>query len=200
MQAGRAVILLVAWLLLPPLSIYGISLGMPIFLDRYLIWTMPAFLILVAAGVVALQRLWRPLGLLVLGTIVALNLADAAVQTAGPIKADFRSAAAFVSARAQPDDLLIFQIPYNRYTYAYYAGQPRQWLDGPYTNDGVSEAVVAEELARGTAGYAAVWLIASEVALWDARGLTEAWLATHGVVTDRAELTRVSVTRYRLQP
>ncbi len=63
---GRArrgsVALLLAWLVLPPLLIYLVSLGMPIFTDRYLIWAMPAYLGLLACGVVAFYRWWRPLG------------------------------------------------------------------------------------------------------------------------------------------
>ena len=54
--------LLLAWLLLPALGIYVISLRRPLFADRYLIWALPAFLALAAMGVAALARVWRPLG------------------------------------------------------------------------------------------------------------------------------------------
>jgi hypothetical protein len=195
----RAVALLLTWLLLPPLAVYGISLGMPIFTDRYLIWVMPAFLALVGMGIVALGHIWRPLGLVVAILILTLSLADVAAQANRPIKADFRATAHFVAAHQRPEDLLIFQIPYNRFTYEYYSGPIRQWLNGPYTNDGMSEDAVAAELARGTAGASAVWLIASEMPLWDARGLTGQWLTAHGSVTDRGEFTRVTATRYALQ-
>ena len=68
----RVVALLLIWLLLPPLAVYGVSLGMPLFTDRYLIWAMPAFLALAALGVIALARTWRPLGWVTLGAILAL--------------------------------------------------------------------------------------------------------------------------------
>jgi len=222
----RTVALLLTWLLFPPLAVYGISLGMPVFTDRYLIWTMPAYLALVGMGIVALARApcpptltawpgrvtgrkspsgdgagagWRPLGPAVAALIMALSLADVAAQANRPIKADFRAAAHFVAAHQRPDDLLIFQIPYNHFTYEYYSGPIRRWLSGPYTNGGMSEEEVATELTRGTAAASAVWLIASEVPMWDNRGLTEKWLADHGTVTDRRELTRVTVTRFALQ-
>lgn len=203
----RAGALLAVWLLLPPLAVYGISLGMPIFADRYLIWALPAFAGLIGAGVTELARSWRPLGLALLAVILALNLADAARQYAPPIKSDFRSAASYVLAHRQPDDLLIYQIPYIRFTFTYYSSgradpnaAARPWLDGPYTNADASEADVAALLARGTFGHDAAWLIASEAAMWDRRGLTESWLAEHGVITHRAEFARVTVTRYKLEP
>ncbi|MEJ5198794.1 MAG: glycosyltransferase family 39 protein [Anaerolineae bacterium] len=191
--------LLLAWLLLPAIGIYVISLRRPLFADRYLIWTMPAFLGLVGLGVSALRRMLRPLGAALLAALVALNLAAAAGQMAQPIKSDFRAAAAFVMAHKQPGDRLLFQIPYNRYTFSYYSGELDGWLDGPYTNHGMSEAELDAQMARATADLSAVWLIASEVPMWDARGLTEAWLAAHGTVMQRAEFARVTVTRYQLR-
>jgi uncharacterized membrane protein len=198
-EKGRSIAWLVSWLLFPPLALYLISLGMPLFTDRYLIWAMPAFLALTAAGCVALVRAWWPLGLATVGAILALNLAGVWQQTHQPIKADFRSAARFVLSHMQPDDLLIFQIPYNRRVFRYYSSAQFRSLDGPYTNNGLSPAELDARLTEAMDGVVAAWLIASEVPLWDQRGLTEAWLAAHGVVTDHAEFTRVAVTRYRLR-
>ncbi|MCX6031296.1 MAG: glycosyltransferase family 39 protein [Chloroflexi bacterium] len=201
----RTAALLATWLLLPPLALFGVSLGMPIFADRYLIWVMPAFLALVALGLVGIARVWRPLGLLTAGAILAVYLAGVWQQAHVPIKADFRSAASFVAAHQQTDDLLLFQIPYIRQNYRYYSDRfdssvgRLRGIDGPYTNDGLDEPTVAETLANGVAQASAVWLIASEAPMWDTRGLTQAWLSAHGAVTDQAEFARVAVTRYELR-
>ncbi len=207
MAPWRVVTLLLIWLLLPPLAIYGVSLGMPLFTDRYLIWAMPAFLALAGLGVIALARTWRPLGPAVLCLIVTLNLLSAGAQTMQPIKSDFRAAARYVLTHRQGDDPLVYQIPHIRYTFSYYASgrnDPNDPLllgtDGLYTNGGMSEAEVADRMARGTAGTRAVWLIASEASMWDQRGLTERWLAAHGTPTLHADFERVSVTRYELHP
>lgn len=202
----QTVLLLCIWLLLPPLAVYGISLKVPVFTDRYLIWTLPAFLALAGLGVVALARAWRPLGLMALAAMVVLNLVSVGAQTRQPIKSDFRAAAQYVLAHRQPGDLLVYQIPYIRYTFAYYASRDAdpedgslRGLDGPYTNSGMSEAEVGDHMARGTEGATAAWLIASEVPLWDQQGLAERWLAAHATATHHAGFARVSVTRYELE-
>ncbi len=76
LTARRGVTLLLGvWLLAPPLLIYVVSVGMPIFTDRYLIWTLPAYCALLACGVVALGRTWRPAGIAVAaGNICAQRL------------------------------------------------------------------------------------------------------------------------------
>jgi len=205
----RVVAMLAVWLFLPPLAVYGVSLGMPVFTDRYVIWSMPAFLALASLGIVALARVWRPVGATVLVAMLAASLAGVWAQDSRPIKSDFRSAARFVLDHKRPGDLLIFQIPYNRYAFSYYsnAGVPEAlsatgelpWMDGPFTNNDANEVSVAEQMAQGTAGSRAVWLIASEVPMWDQRELTRSWLSGNGMATDHADFARVAVTRYELK-
>jgi hypothetical protein len=191
--------LLLVWLLWPPVGVYIISLRRPLFADRYLIWALPAFLTLAGLGLTALSRAWRPLAVGLFGVILALNLTTVAGQTAEPIKSDFRAATRFVLAHRQAGDQLLFQIPYGRYSFVYYGGEVDKWLDGPYTNHGMSAAELDATMTNATAGVSAVWLIATEAPMWDHRGLTEAWLKAHGRVTRQAEFARVAVTRYQLR-
>ena len=74
------------------------------------------------------------------------------------------------------------------------------WAEGPYTNHGQPPDEVAREMERLTAGYGVVWLFETESALWDARGLTHAWLEEHARPTDQVHFSRVSVSRYELLP
>jgi 4-amino-4-deoxy-L-arabinose transferase-like glycosyltransferase len=200
----RVVLLLLAWLALPPVLIYVVSLGMPIFTDRYLIWAMPAFLALLACGIVALADEWRPLGIAVGAAILALNGWSLYLQATQPIKADFRAAAAYLAQRIEPDDALMYQIPYNRYTLTYYAGgrrDPRdpawQGVDGPYTNAGMSEAEADAWMATRLGSAEDVWLVLSEAGMWDRRDLTGQWLAANAEEVERTEFARVTVIRYR---
>jgi mannosyltransferase len=199
----RVALLLLIWLALPPLSIYLVSLGMPIFTDRYLIWAMPAFLALLACGIVALEWEWRRLGIAAGAAVLALSGWSMYLQAAQPIKADFRSAAAYVLPQWQPGDALMYQIPYNRYTFTYYASggddpHDMRWqgVDGPYTNAGMSEAEADAWMATRLGGAQTVWLVSSEAGMWDERDLTGQWLAANAREVDRAGFARVTVIRY----
>jgi hypothetical protein len=119
------------------------------------------------------------------------------IQAYQSLKSDFRGAAHYVMAQREPGDRLLFQIPYNQYLFEYYAGPLTNTAEGPYTN-GMSDARADQWMVAATAGARDVWLIAAEVSEWDARGFTEAWLNAHGSVTERAEFTLVTVTRYHL--
>jgi len=198
-----ASLLLGIWLLAPPLLIYVVSLGMPIFTDRYLIWILPAYCALLACGVVALNRIWRPIGVAVTLVIFALNGWSVYLQASQPIKADFRAAASYVLASHQPDDVVLYQIPYNRFTFSYYASRNADpedpvWtgIEGPYTNNGMTEAEADAWMATRIGSAQTVWLIMSEAPMWDERNLTGRWLEANATSADHAEFARVTVTRF----
>lgn len=197
-KAGRVLGMLWTWLFLPPLLIFLVSLRKPLFTDRYLIWIAPAALLLAAWGIVTLARLWRPLGAATVLLVVAFSLLQGWQQMHTPIKADFRAAAVFVEAQRGPEDVLLFQIPYNRAVYTYYAGTNMHIVDGRYTNSGISPTQVDQEMVTLLANASTVWFIASEEAMWDNRGLTRAWLDAHGHATARRAFARVEVVRYTL--
>ena len=60
-RAWRMTAILLAWLLLPPLLLFVISLAKPMHADRYVIWIVPAFLMLLAQGIAALATTATPL-------------------------------------------------------------------------------------------------------------------------------------------
>jgi len=194
------------WLFVPLLGIWFVSRWQPLFTDRYLIWVAPAFYLLAGAGLQFLSR-W---GLWTLTPFLAAMLlifgANLWAQAAVPIKSDLRAAAACVEQGYQPGDALLFQIPHIRYTFDYYfdpAGY--DWVDGPYTNhrgsDGsylVTEQAVSSHLWFGLQGSRSVWFIASEVEMWDERGLVQRWLETNGQSIEKAHFTRVDVYHYQL--
>ncbi|MGC9357288.1 MAG: hypothetical protein ACP5GX_05455, partial [Anaerolineae bacterium] len=130
----------------------------------YLIWTAPAFYLLVSAGLRLLARLLRlvlmlPLTLLTLAQIevrararvaawlqifiaivllldlIAFAGVNLGKQIATPIKPEFQKVAAHLRRRREPSDLLLFQIPYNHIMVDYYLDPPLDpWAEGPYTN------------------------------------------------------------------
>jgi len=180
---------LLGWLLLPLAGIWLVSLRQPLFTDRYLIWTAPAFYLLAAAGLAWLWRHGRWPALPLLAAILTLFAGSQQAQVSVPLRSDFRAAAAFVEQHYREGDLLLFQIPHGRYTFDYYFA-PTEYAaaDGPYTNypaaDGeylLSPQQVALQMGRLVQGHERVWLVATEMEMWDRRLLTQGWLEENRV-------------------
>lgn len=189
---------LAVWFLLPMLLLYLVSLRVPLFQPRYLIFTVPPLLILVARGILALARLSRPVGGLLLAAVVAFNCLGLGAQATQPLKSDFRAAAAYVAAHYHDGEPIMFQVPYVRYVFDYYFRAAHPTLDGPWTNDGKDETSAAQLMAGSIGDHRTLWLVSSESWLWDERGLTRAWLDAHGEAIESARFTRVDVYQYRL--
>jgi len=205
---------LTLWLTVPLLIIWLISLRQPLFTDRYLIWCAPAFYLLAGQGWAILRettktrrhkRIFHFVSLCLCGIIFFVFTLNLHAQAAIPIKSDVRAAAAYVESRYQPGDLLIFQIPHIRYTFDYYFGPTDYlWADGLYTNhrtEGgeyrLSEDSAGRWMALIVGERSRVWLVASEVDMWDERNLVQGWLERTLIRTDEAHFTRVDVYRYQ---
>lgn len=195
----EAKLLLLTWLIVPPLLLFFISMRKPLFTDRYLIWVAPAFYVLLGAGVLEVRRRWKLLAGALLALLLVLNLQAVWYQSHTKIKADMRSAVQYVENLREPNDLLLFLMPYVRHTYTYYSQGIKPWADPPYSNAGATSNEVAEQLAEITEGYQTVWLVESEPEMWDRRGLTARWLDEQSTHSDEAHFTLVDVTRYELQ-
>jgi len=190
---------LLIWLLLPPLLLWIVALiRFPVFTDRYLIWTGPAFYALIALGLLTVVVRSRVVFLISLVTVLGLNSYAIWTQSHHILKSDFRSAAAYVAERRVSDDLTLFLMPYIRHVYAYYAGWDYAWREAPYTNGGVPQDEIDQQMQELTSGHHVIWLIESEAEVADRRGLVRTWLEAHGQVSDDVQFARVRVTRYVL--
>lgn len=195
---GSHVLAVWMWLVVPVLGLYAVSLRVPMFVDRYLIWIGPAFYLLVARG---LDRVWRRSAVFaILGLLAFLccNAWGVWEQSARPIKSDFRAAAAHVREHRQPGELLLFHISYVRDTFEYYYGESSPAADGVPTDERTTEAAVHAAMWERIAGHEVVWLVLSEPEMWDRRGMTVAWLDAHARAELRVDLERVSVVKYRI--
>lgn len=200
MGEARRVLGLWIGLAVPVLGLYLISLRVPIFVDRYLIWIGPPMYLLAARGATQLwprSRLWTTVFLIASFAFFILGLWT---QTSTPIKSDFRAAAAFVQANRQPDELVMFHISYVRGTFEYYYGPAAPSADGIPTDEQTQENHLDAEMRARTAGYDVVWLVLSEPEMWDWRGMTVDWFSRHAQARRRADFARVSVIEYLLAP
>jgi uncharacterized membrane protein len=216
----RRCALLVAWIVTPVLGIYALSLRQPIFTDRYVIWIAPALMLLLALGVVVVRRhgwvLGRLLAAALVVYVVGFWLYAGWQQKSATAKYDLRGGVGYIAARRAPDALLILQIPHMEYAYRYYTGdfgarpfdgseaRLGPWMGGLWTNHGWPDDAARQEVDRQmqtqTAGYTDVWVLRSEVEMWDQRHLMDEWLEQHGTRLEQAEFHGVQVRRYRLGP
>jgi mannosyltransferase len=198
-QGRKSVQVVLCWLLLPPVIVYLISLGMPIFNVRYLIWIAPAFLLLLGMGLVAVREQSRAFFVLCLIGLLLFSAQSLYLQSHIPIKSDLRGAAAYLRAHRQPDEPILFLVPHVRHTFEYYYGPADPWVASPSTNDGAAPDEVGRRLGTAIDEAETVWLVLSESELWDERGLVVDWLESHGHRTDEAAFARVSVALYVLE-
>jgi mannosyltransferase len=113
-------VLIVAWLVVPPVAAFVISFAQPVYLYRYFLVCLPALVILVAAGFARLDRSWIVVTVTVIA--VALSVRTTAECTPGCVIGDddWRSAAAYVNAHLRPGDGVIFDPAALRTPFAHY--------------------------------------------------------------------------------
>ena len=112
---------LLTWLLFPPVLTALISFARPVFLSRYMIFCLPAFLILAAAGLARLRRAW------LLGTawtaILFLGCQGVSFVYAHDFD-DERDASGVATNvildQARPDDAILFHIAETRIPYEFF--------------------------------------------------------------------------------
>ncbi len=136
---------LAGWLLLPVAAIFAVSLVKSTYLGpRHLLVASPAFYLAQAAGVAGLSRRWRPLGLAALGVILVGMAAGLRLQFSHPdfVKDDIRGAAAYLSRRVRPDDVVVLHDAIITPTFDYYyAGAAPRIVIPTYPPEGAEETV-----------------------------------------------------------
>jgi 4-amino-4-deoxy-L-arabinose transferase-like glycosyltransferase len=198
LNATRLRLFLLIWLFLPIGVVYLVSLRAPVFEPRYMIFVAPAFYLLAGLGLTVLWQSWRPAAGVAMAVILSFSLLGVWTQATVPLKSDFRAAAAYVAAHRHDSAPIMFHMPYVRYTFDYYFHGEYTALEGPWTNDGQTEAQVDAAMTRLLAGYGDVWVVFSESWLWDSRGLVRSWLDRHARLVETAHFALVDVCHYDL--
>jgi len=196
---------LLGWLTLPTLLVFLISLRLPLFQPRYVLWSAPALYLLLAAGlarVLTLRGRARKFGWLAVGAASLIALSGAAAQHFHPIRPDLRGAIACLLRRAQPGDAIVFQIPYAHHSFAYYASQmgysttQLRLIEAPYTNRGMTDDELAAIMSALTHSAQRVWLFETEAAMWDSRRMVRRWLDASLALAARCDRRAVEVGLY----
>jgi mannosyltransferase len=218
LSAPRRHLLIASWLILPVAIVYLVSLRQPLFLPRYLIWTVPATMMLMALGIGLVRQrrspFFRSLTAALALYVVAFWLISGWQAKSQDIKTDLRGAINYVSQHRQADELLILQIPHLEFSYRYYTGDQGpspfegsndrlgKWVGGPWTNNelGTEDArrEVDKEMHEITAGAENIWIIWSESETWDSRRLMDEWFDQNATLVDEMNFPGARVTAYRL--
>lgn len=190
---------------LPVLGIWLVSIRNSVFSDRYVIVALPAYLILVAAGIVLLWRhrlLW-PVGVVALvmifsyswATIRDVNLSHDAQ------KEDWRSAFALIARQAQPGDVFLPHPGYIHATLDYYrqrepALQEFETITIPSFNvRWLTEENMVLWITNRVGEPDRIWFIASpdRVPHEDADATLEGWLTEHSQIVEEHTLNGIRI-------
>ncbi len=162
--------LLLCCALVPVGLFYLLSLVRPLYADRYLIIVTPAFILLVAGGLLLLERRAWPVASVAIALILATSwvpLRDVNLAVAAQ-KEDWRGAYAEIAAHRHPNDAIIVHPGYVDTTLDYYKQRDPRLADIPvltipaeYFDGTRDENALDLYLQRLTAGYERVWLLIS---------------------------------------
>jgi hypothetical protein len=111
-----------AWAVLPVLATFIFSLAAtPLFVNRYMIVSLPGMVLLAAAGVARLRRAW--LQAIIIALVFYLSARSHHWWYTGYRKDDWRQATSFVEARGQAGDAVVFYTYTAKRGFDYYHGR-----------------------------------------------------------------------------
>jgi uncharacterized membrane protein len=201
-------LLLVALSIVPIVGLWVVSLRQSVFSDRYAIAALPAYLILIAAGIAGLirHRVAWPAGAAALFLVLTFAWAPLRdvnrAQTAQ--KEDWRSAYAWVADRGQPGDVIIVQPGYLITTYTYFSQREPRLQQYPVATipsfkvGWLTEPLMVERIREQVGDAHRFWLIESPERApdEDPDGILDGWLASNGQQQNELIVNGVHVTLY----
>jgi mannosyltransferase len=162
--AWRGVLLLL-WAVIPAVLLALVSLREPMFLQRYVIFSLPATALLAGMGAAMLSK-WR------IGQVLAIVLCAAAVPTIvrnyNKPREDWRGATGLVLSSATPGDAVAFFPFYARVMLDYYSSQyaaeaPALHVFAPvYYGGGEDVRNLLQALIENPRGYQHVWILMAD--------------------------------------
>lgn len=172
-------VVLACWMFVPLLIVLAVSIFRPVFAPRYLIISLPAWILLAAVGMSSMRP--RLLGYLAAGVVVWLGIGGIRSY----YKADFdigrndvRSATNYILDHAQPGDGVVFYILSTRFPYDYYAAHRNAgWKPDilwPGNNSGVGwhdfmGVPAASRVPDFSRGHDRIWVVTTPLPPNDAR-------------------------------
>ena len=159
---------------------------MPFFFERYILVALPGFIVTVALGLDDLTRRSTRFALGIIGTLILFSAfsLDQYYFNDAYAKGKYGQMMAYISANAQPGDVLVLNNPLQKPLYRYYAPRalPAYFLpDGDAPLEDPQMRAQLENIARQ---QSRVWLIMfGNPAEYDPTGYLERWLGANAFKT-----------------
>ncbi len=154
--------LIVSWAVLPALITALVSLFHPIFMSRYLIFSLPAVILLAAVGMTALRK-WNG-GFVLVSALCVMSIL-AVRNDYYKAREDWRAASNVILASAQSGDAVVFLPFYTRTMLDYYRDRNRQNSPAvhvfapPFYDSGEDERDLLRALASDPEQFRHVWVV-----------------------------------------
>ena len=210
-QFGRGVeawryTLLIAWLVLPVIGLLLVSVVHPLFVDRYLIGSLPALVILTAVGITSMRPPQLAAGflvaLVVLNGVVLVNWLESETATAhtGVPREDWRGAVALVLTDAARDDAVVVQPRDLEVAWEYYVRQRGSPGNAPVlvlAQGGPFEDYVnAQQVRSVSEHHDRVWLVIAHTDSSHRQDVVKKFGARYNLVATHRFAGQVEVLRY----
>jgi uncharacterized membrane protein len=210
--------LVVLWLLLPVAGIVVLSQSRPLYEPRFLMLVLPAWTVLVGAGLVALGRLTAALlggrgvlpplarrlvavavAVIVAGLLLIPTARSLAAYYTDPVYArdDYRGLAQTVMLREQPGDAIILTAPGQIEIFSYYYRGGADLFPLPRQRP-IDAADTAARLDAIADAHGRVWFVRWAANEADPSDLIATWLESHGRRIGGERFGRVELTLYDL--
>jgi hypothetical protein len=217
--SGGEVIFLLLWLLLPILGIVVLSRSRPLYEPRFLMLVLPAWTILVGAGLVALggvagrvlgdslglPPLARQLAVIAVGVVVAGLLVIPTVRSLASYyfdptyaRDDYRGLAQTVALREQPGDAIVLTAPGQVEIFSYYFRGQSGLFPLPLQRP-IDPADTRARLERLSDDHDRVWLVRWAANEADPDDLILGWLEGRGRRIGSQQFGRVELRLYDLR-
>jgi mannosyltransferase len=157
--------LLISWAALPAIVLALFSIYSPLFVQRYMIFSLPATMMLAGGGASVLTK--RHLGAWLVLALCVSSVVNVFMGYHKP-REDWRSATAAVLASAADGDAVLVYPPYARTGFDYYYydlrgnGAPRVRVFAQYYEFGEDEQALLGALARDQRAFPHVWVLLRE--------------------------------------
>jgi hypothetical protein len=184
----EAVVLLCA---LPLLVIYLGSLARPVFDEKFLIFIVPLYMMLVAHGIAMLPARWYArLGVLVfIGCGMALSLLNYHFDSQFAKAPPWRELTRAILSQSYASDVVVYNYPEPALLYQFKAQSawredqliliPKATPGDAATAKPQNAETIARELTQLSAQVERIWFVPLTTANWDTEGAVERWLTRH---------------------